>query len=107
MNELTDLLGVLAIVAFMAGLGAVTVRALLLRLRQVPPPQRHGMAYLLAGLTVLYLLIVAAGVPSVLLVLGNNLDDIPLTSTLRTAVLAGIMWTLHTLLLRLARGRLQ
>lgn len=105
--EYHDLLGVLASVAFLAGLGAVSTRTLMLRLRQVPPPKRHGTAYLLAALTVLYVAVAALGAPSVLTVLTNDVADLPLASTLRTAVLAAIMWTLHTLLLRLARGRLQ
>lgn len=107
MIEWTDLLGVLAVVVYMMGVGAVTTRALMLRMRQIPPPKRHGTAYLLAALTAVYLLIVASGAPGVLSVLSNGLDDIPLTATARTGVLAGIMWTLHTLLYRLARGRLR
>ncbi len=107
MNEWSDLLGVLAVLAFMAGLGAVTTRALILRMRQIPPPEKHGKAYLLAALTVLYIVLVGSGAPSVLNVLSNGLDDIPPPGTFRTAVLAAIMWTLHALLLKLARGRLK
>lgn len=105
--EYQDLLGVVATVAFLSGLGAVTTRALILRLRQVPPPERHGTAYLLAALTVLYMGFAGLGAPSALAVLTNDVADLPLASSLRTAVLAAIMWTLHVLLLRLARGRLQ
>lgn len=101
--EFMDLFGVLAVVAFLAGLGAVSVRAMLLR------RQQRGMngvtGPLLVALTALYIILVAFDATSVVAVLTNQVDDIPPASTFRTALIAAIMWLLHAVLLRLAYGR--
>lgn len=107
MNDATDLLGVLATVIYLAGMGAVTVRALLLRRRQHPPEGRSLTAFTLACAAVGYLLFIFADAPSVVSVLTNSADDIPLSSTARALLFGAWMWLLHALLWRLARGRLQ
>lgn len=107
MMELSDFLGVLAVALYLAGVGAVTVRALMLRARQRPEQGRGGFAFLLVLVGGLYILFVAADAPSVLSILGNQVDDIPPASTARTALIAAWLWLLHTLLYRLARGRLK
>ncbi len=102
--EFMDLLGVLAVVAFLAGLGAVSVRAMLLR-RQQLAGSSGVTGPLLVALTALYIILVAFDATSVVAVLTNRVDDIPPASTFRTALIAGIMWLLHAVLLRLAYGR--
>lgn len=101
--ELFDLLGVLAVAAYLAGMGAVTLRALILR-RQ----QRMGWsvtAVLLCCVACTYILLVLADAPSVLTVLSNRVDDIPPASTARTGLFALWTWVLHAVMLRLAYGR--
>ncbi len=101
--ELTDLLGVLSVAAFLAGLGAVSVRTLLLLRQQYGNWGVLGPALL--GLTAFYIVWVALDAQSVVAVLTNQVDDIPPQNTLRTTLIAGIEWLVHYALLRLAYGR--
>lgn len=101
---LSDLVGVLAVVIYLAGIGAVTVRTVMLCLRISPTGRGLLTLFALAG--GLYILLIAIDVPSVVAVLSNDVDDIPPASTLRAAVFGVFTWTLHSLLYRLARGRL-
>ena len=111
--SLSDLLGVLSVVAYLAGIGAVTVRAVMLRQRQRQEEERVGSATRAPGVALLfavtagmYVLLLAMDAPTVWAVLSNRVTDIPPASTARAALFAVWIWTLHTLLYRLARGRL-
>lgn len=106
-TEFNDLLGVLSVIAYLAGIGAVTVRTILLcwRLRGAD----SGIRFLPALLGVagaLYIGCIAVDVSSVVAVLSNTVNDIPPSSTFRAAVFGVFTWTLHSLLFRLAKGRL-
>lgn len=101
--EFADLLGVLAVAAYLAGVGAVTVRVLLLR-----RAQRAGRGVITPALLLLALAYIGAvllDAPGVLAVLSNGVDDIPPASTGRTGLFAAWVWVLHAALLRLAYGR--
>lgn len=101
--ELTDLLGVLAVAAYLAGMGAVTVRVLLLRRAQRTGRGVIALALLLLALA--YIGAVLLDAPGVLAALSNGVDDIPPASTGRTGLFAAWVWVLHAALLRLAHGR--
>lgn len=103
-TELNDLLGVIAVAVYLAGIGAVTVRTVMLCLRV--SVTKRGLLTLFALSGLLYIVLIAIDVPSVVAVLSNDVDDIPPASTFRAAVFGVFTWALHTLLFRLARGRL-
>jgi len=103
--ELNDLFGVLAVVIYLAGIGACTIRVILLHRAMWPGKPRPGMwLSILAAVYVTFVLFDAVGVVSVL---SNSLNDIPPTSTARTAVLGAWLWALHGELIRLAKGSLK
>ncbi|MBZ9753515.1 hypothetical protein K7W42_22035 [Deinococcus sp. HMF7604] len=101
--HLSDLLGVLAVLTYLAGVGAVTVRAVMLR------KQQGGgltLSLVLALVALAYVGLLLSDAPSVLSVLRNDVEDIPPASSFRTGLFAAYAWILHALLFRLARGRL-
>lgn len=103
MNELNDVLGVLAVAGYLAGIGACTIRVILLH--RVLWPDRIRPGFWLAVLALAYITFVLFDAVGVISVLSNSLNDIPPSSTARTAVLAAWLWALHAELIRLAKGR--
>ena len=104
--EPMDILGVLAMVAYLAGVGAVTLRMLILRRWQAKGKVRGGVfSAFLFLLGTAYILLVALDASSVVTVLTNGVDDIPPSSTLRTALIAAWMWVVWVQLARLAYGK--
>ncbi|EYB66923.1 hypothetical protein DEIPH_ctg063orf0002 [Deinococcus phoenicis] len=92
----------LAVAAYLAGIGAVTVQVLTLRRRQ--RVGRGVVAPLLTVLALAYIVMVALDAASVITVLTNGADDIPPSSALRTGVIAAWIWLLWVALPRLAYG---
>lgn len=104
---LNDLLGVLAVAFYLAGMAAVTVRAVMLRNRQQSDRGRGGVAALFLVTGFVYVLFILLEAPTVMTVLTNRVDDIPPASSLRAFTFGVWLWLLHMLLFRLARGRLK
>ena len=103
MPETSDFLALMAVAIYLAGVGAITTRALILRRRQ---GDGLGLAsFMLIMLTVAYIGVILLDAPSVLNILSNHVDDIPPTSTVRMAIFAAWTWVVHWVLLRLAYGR--
>lgn len=105
---LLDLLAALALLAFVSGMGGVTYRAFMLLVQLIPPkPWWIHRGILLIVLAVGYMVLLALDVPSVLASLrdGSATRATP-ESVARTTVFALWLWTLNTILLMLARGRL-
>lgn len=100
--ETVDLLGVLSVVAYLAGVGAVTV--LVWRLLQRGPDGR-GVAAALCIVALLYIGAAATDAPGVLTVLRNGVDDIPPVSAARTGTFALWTWLLFVALLVVWRRR--
>lgn len=101
--EFSDLLGVLAVVLYLAGIGAITTRALMLRRQQ--GGGRGWVSVLLVLVTLAYIAVVLGDAPSVLTILNNQISDIPPTSALRTGTFGLWTWLVHAVLLHLAYGR--
>lgn len=101
-----DLLAAVALVALVSGIGGVTYRAVML-LVQLIPPKRHWIerGVFLSLLAAAYIGMIALDVPSVLASLRTG-EHSTVESVLRTAIFAAYLWTLTTILLMLARGRL-
>ena len=102
-----DLLAALALIALVRGLGAATFRATVLLARLVPPRsgwRRRGVV--LAILALAYIGLIALDVPGVLASLAEPGEQATVASVARTIILAAWLWTLTTILLMLARGKL-
>ena len=99
-GDTVDLIGLLVVLAYLMGMGAVTVRAWMLAWKG-----QRSLAGLLIVAALLYLGSVLTDAPSVLTVLTNGVDDIPPTSSLRTGLFAVWVWGVHSLLLMLYRRR--
>ncbi|WP_189066227.1 hypothetical protein [Deinococcus seoulensis] len=102
-----DLMAALALLTFAAGVGGVTYRAVLLLVQLVPPKAwwvHRGI--LLVILAAGYLALMLLDVPSVLANLRGAGTGATPQSVVRTSVFAGWLWTLNTILLMLARGKL-
>ncbi|WP_135230525.1 hypothetical protein [Deinococcus fonticola] len=106
MRELNDLLGLIAVLLQFGGVGAVSVRAYLLRRRQTRC-QAVGWSGVLILLTGLWLALNSFDVGSVWGAIGNDLKDIPLATTLRIAVFSAWLWVLQGVLTRLAKEELK
>lgn len=106
MHETNDLLGFIAVLLQFSGVGAVSVRAYLLRHRQTGCRTlgRSGTLIALAGA---WLFLNFFDVNSVWGALGNSVEDIPPVTTLRIAVFGAWLWVLQGVLLRLAKEELK
>lgn len=102
-----DLLAAVALLAFVAGMGGVTYRAVMLLVQLIAPkPHWRERGALLVILALGYLALLALDVPSVLASLRENSSHATPDSVIRTSVFAAWLWTLNTILLMLARGTL-
>ncbi|GGJ65436.1 hypothetical protein [Deinococcus aquiradiocola] len=102
-----DLTAALALLGLVSGMGGVTYRAVLLLVQLVAPkPRWVERGALLVILLLGYLTLLALDVPGVLASLRGGQSAATLESVARTAVFAGWLWTLNTILLMLARGQL-
>ena len=99
---LIDIFGVLALAAMLSGFTAVSWAAYSLRRRQCPGTVGGGSLALLV-LAGTYLFFVGADVPGVLAALSNGVEDLPVSSSLRTLTFAAWLWVLWGIIDRLAR----
>lgn len=100
--EITDFIGILSVVAYLAGIGAVTV--MVWRLLQRGTDGR-GLAVALSVVALVYIGAAATDAPGVLTVLRNGVSDIPPLSVGRTGTFALWTWLLFTALLVVYRRR--
>lgn len=102
-----DLLAAAALLALTTGLGAATWRAFDLLARLIPPrPHWITRGVLLVALAVVYVGMVILDIPGVLTALVQPGGQATAGSVAKTLVLSAWMWTMTTVLLMLARGRL-
>lgn len=95
--ELSDMAGVLTVVAYLMGMGAMTGLAWVLTRRA--GEGRAGVV-VLTVVFVLYLVGIALdAVPSVVTVLTNGVDDIPPSGSVRTGLFASWMWIVYGVML--------
>lgn len=106
MHEINDLLGLLAVLLQFSGVGAVSVRAYMLR-RQQAHTYKLGLSGTLIVLAGAWLFLNLFDVRSVWGAVGNGLEDIPPVTTLRVAVFGVWLWVFHTVLMRLAKEELK
>lgn len=102
-----DLLAALALLGLVSGMGGVTYRAVLL-LVQLTAPKRRWIerGAVLVILLLGYMALLALDVPGVLAALRGGQSAATLESATRTSIFAAWLWTLNTILLMLARGKL-
>lgn len=98
--EWGDLAGVLSVVAYLAGIGAVTM--LLWRMLRHLGHSR-AVAVALAVVAALYIGAMLTEAPSVVTVLRNGVSDIPPASTGRTSTFAAWVWLLFAALMTIYR----
>lgn len=102
-----DLVSAVALAVLAAGISGVTYRALALLVALVPPkPHWIQRGCVLTVLALAYIGLLLLDVPSLLAALAAPEDQATLPSVLHTATLAAWLWTLNTILLMLARGKL-
>lgn len=106
MREFNDLLGLLAVLLQFSGVGAVSMRAYLLRRRQAGK-NAFGRGGLLIVFALAWLALSLADVNTIYASVGNGLDDIPFVTTMRVALLGLWLWVLQDLLMSLAKEKLQ
>lgn len=102
--NLSDILAILGLGLYLSGMVASTIRILYLTCSKNNRYTNGFLATILAVFALAYASIVMLDIPSSRTVLTNQVEDVPLSSAVRTLVFGAWMWVLHSFLYLPTRG---